>query len=114
MPDREYIDNYYQHQEKVMIDPKYKATMQPMCLKNDKPENELYIDSEGNFYPCCYMGTHRYKFKHIFSPKNSSYNIKSDTLDKILDNQNVKKFFESTKDFDSAHECCKIYCGGKK
>lgn len=114
MPDREYIDNYYQQQEKVMIDPKYKATMQPKCLKNHKPENELYIDSEGNFYPCCYMGTHRYKFKHIFSPKNSSYNIKSDTLDKILDNQNVKKFFESTKDFDSAHECCKIYCGGKK
>ena len=31
----------------------------------------------------------------------------------ILENKKVIDFFNSTKDFKSAHECCKIQCGVK-
>ena len=71
----------------------------------------MYIDAEGNFYPCCYFGTYRYKFKSIFSPKDGNFNIKTHTINDILNNARVKNFFDSTKDFETAHECCKIKCG---
>ncbi len=37
--------------------------------------------------------------------------IKTHTIDDILNNARVKNFFDSTKDFETAHECCKIKCG---
>ena len=113
MPDREYVDSYYEHQQDVLIDKSYKADMKPYCLKNNVPSNELYIDAEGDFYPCCWIGTYRYKYKHVFSPKESNFNIKTNSLQSILENGKVKDFFESTKHFTSAHECCKIQCGVK-
>ena len=57
--------------------------------------------------------TYRYKYNNVFSPKTSDFNIENNTLETILNNQKVKEFFESTKDFNSAHECCKIQCGVK-
>ncbi len=114
MPDREFVDSYYEHQEEVLISPKYSTDMEPYCIKNNEPSNQLYIDAEGDFYPCCWIGTYRYKFKHIFSPKQNKFNIKDSTLNGILQNTKVKDFFESTKQFTSAHECCKIQCGVKK
>ena len=84
-----------------------------LLLKNNEPSNELYIDAEGDFYPCCWIGTYRYKYKHVFSPKESNFNIKTNSLQSILENGKVKDFFESTKHFTSAHECCKIQCGVK-
>jgi len=59
------------------------------------------------------MGTHRYKYKSLFSPKQNKFNIAHNTLDGILSKNNVKDFFESTKQFTSAHDCCKIQCGKK-
>jgi sulfatase maturation enzyme AslB (radical SAM superfamily) len=109
MPDREFVDNHYQQQQKVLIDPTYTTNMEPMCLVG----NQLYIDAEGDFYPCCWMGTYRYKYKSLFSPKESTFNIGKSTLDDILNNIKVKEFFESTKQFTSAHDCCKIQCGKK-
>ena len=114
MPDREFVDSYYEHQEEVLISSKYSTDMEPYCIKNNEPSNQLYIDAEGDFYPCCWIGTYRYKFKHIFSPKQNKFNIKDSTLNGILQNTKVKDFFESTKQFTSAHECCKIQCGVKK
>jgi len=29
----------------------------------------------------------------------------------ILQNKKVKSFFESTKSYETADKCCKIYCG---
>ena len=113
MPDREFVDNAYTHQEQVLIDMNYQTSMAPVCLKKGEPANRLYIDSEGDFYPCCWMGTYRYKFKSIFSPKEKQFNIQNNTLEKILTNPDVKKFFNETKQFTSAHECCKIKCGIK-
>ena len=113
MPDRPYVDNYYKHQKEVLINKEYTADMKPYCLTNNLPSNDLYIDAEGDFYPCCWIGTYRYKFKNIFSPKQNKFNIKDNTIDGILENTEVKKFFESTKQFTSAHECCKIQCGVK-
>ena len=114
MPDREYVDNLYQQQEKILIDPNFKVEMNPHCHKNNLPYNDLYIDAEGDFYPCCWMGTYRFKFKSIFSPKKNKFNIATQTLKEIMENKTVKKFFQSTKQFTSAHECCKIQCGVKK
>ena len=113
MPSKKYVDDYFYHQEKILNDKNYKTTMSPECLKNNKPAKELFVDAEGNFYPCCYIASYRYKYKHVFSPKNQKFNIKNNTLDSILNNQEVKNFFNSTKDFNVAHECCKIHCGIK-
>jgi MoaA/NifB/PqqE/SkfB family radical SAM enzyme len=113
MPDREFVDSVYEQQKQVLINPKFSTEMQPKCLKNDTPENDLYIDAEGDFYPCCWIGTYRYRFKSIFNPKDKPFNIKDNTLDTILDQVMVKDFFKSTKQFTSAHECCKIQCGVK-
>ena len=111
MPDREFTDNHYETQQEVLINPEYSLELKPKCLKNDLPSESLYVDAEGDFYPCCWIGTYRYKYKSIFSPK--SFNIKDNTLNQILENNSVKDFFNSTKQFTSAHECCKIQCGVK-
>jgi sulfatase maturation enzyme AslB (radical SAM superfamily) len=113
MPDREFVDTYYQQQQKILIDPNFKTNMEPGCLINNNPGKALYVDAEGDFYPCCWMGTHRYKYKSLFSPKQNKLNIAHNTLDGILNKNNVKDFFESTKQFTSAHDCCKIQCGKK-
>ena len=113
MPDREFVDTYYQQQEQVLIDANYKADMKPLCLEKNEPSKNLYIDAEGDFYPCCWIGTYRYKFKSIFSPKTNQFNIKDNSLEGILTNTEVKKFFDSTNQFTSAHDCCKIQCGVK-
>ena len=111
MPAPEYVDYHYKYQEKVLINSQYSSTMKPICLKNDLPSNSLYIDAEGDFYPCCWIATYRYKFKSIFSPKKTKMNIATHSLNEILENKQVIDFFNTTKDFKSAHECCKIQCG---
>ena len=113
MPDREFVDTYYQQQKRVLIDPNFKTKMEPVCLVDNKPSRALYIDAEGDFYPCCWMGTYRYKYKSLFSPKKNKFNIGTSNLDDILKHSQVKEFFESTKQFTSAHNCCKIKCGVK-
>ena len=113
MPDREFVDNYYKTQKEVLINPNFSLDMQPKCLKNDLPSESLYVDAEGDFYPCCWMGSYRYKYKSMFSPKQKTFNIKNNTLNQILENTEVKDFFNTTKQFTSAHECCKIQCGVK-
>jgi len=113
MPDRKYVDDYYKIQKEVLINPAFSIDMQPKCLKNNLPSENLYIDAEGDFYPCCWMGTYRYKYKSVFSPKQKPFNIKDNTLNQILENNSIKDFFTSTKQFTSAHECCKIQCGVK-
>ena len=111
MPDGKYINTKYIHQEKVLTNTSYNFLMKPKCLENDEPRNQLYIDAEGNFYPCCWIGTYRYKFKSLFSPRDGNFNIKTHTINEILNNTRVKNFFKTTKDFETAHECCKIQCG---
>lgn len=111
MPDKKYISKYHEHQKAVIEDAKYTTTMAPWCIKNDRPSNHLYIDAEGDFYPCCWVGGYRFKYKSIFSPKKSNFNIKNNSLDDILNTDIVQEFFSTTKQFTSAHECCKIHCG---
>jgi|TARA_B100000902_G_scaffold391986_1_gene443566 organic radical activating enzyme len=113
IPDKKYIDNYWKHQKTVLVDQKYEAEMSPQCMKNKLPNNYLYVDAEGDFYPCCWIGTYRYKYKSVFSPKGKPFNIKDKTLEQILEKDSIKEFFASTNQFTSAHECCKIQCGEK-
>ena len=114
MPDREYVDNYYKQQEQVLVNKDYTANMEPRCLVDEKPSELLYVDAEGDFYPCCWMGTYRYRYKSVFSPKQNKFNIANTTLNDILGNKDIKDFFNTTKQFTSAHQCCKIQCGVKK
>lgn len=111
MPDQKYIHDTFYHKEKIIKDKTYKANMLPKCLVKNTPKDRFYIDAEGNFYPCCWMGTYRYRYKSVFSPKLNKFNIATTTLKEILNNDAVKDFFNSTKYFESAHECCKIECG---
>ena len=113
MPDREFIDDYFKHQEKILIDKNYTTEMRPECMIHDGPHSPLYIDSEGDFYPCCYMGTYRYKYKSLFAPTDGNFNIKDNTFNEIMQRKEVIDFFNSTKQFTSAHDCCKIQCGVK-
>ena len=113
MPDKEYVDSYHEHQKAVLVDATHESDMSPGCLENNVPSNSLYVDAEGDFYPCCWIGTYRYKYKSVFSPKQKQFNIKDNTLNQILENNSIKDFFTSTKQFTSAHECCKIQCGVK-
>jgi len=111
MPDKKNVDNRFLHREKILSNNNYVHTIKPKCLKNNEPAVRLYIDAEGYFYPCCYIGSYRYKFKSMFSPKDGNFNIKKYSIKDILNNVRVKDFFKTTKDFKSAHECCKIQCG---
>ena len=110
-PSEEFVSTYNTHQLSVLKTTDYKTKMSPACLTNNLPVNYLYIDAEGNFYPCCWIGTYRYKFKSIFSLKQLNFNIRSYSISDILNNSDVKKFFQSTKDYESAHDCCKLQCG---
>jgi MoaA/NifB/PqqE/SkfB family radical SAM enzyme len=110
-PADKFVNSLYEHQLNVLKNKNYKTKMSPACLINDLPSRDLYIDALGNFYPCCWIGTHRYKFKSIFSPKKLNFNIKDYSLNDILGNIDVKNFFQSTNDYESAHNCCKLQCG---
>jgi len=113
MPDEEFVDTTYKQAQEILTNLNFKTSMSPKCLSNNKPQRSLYIDAEGDFYPCCWMGTYQYKYKSIFSPKTKMFNIKDNTIENILEWEEVKNFFNSTKQFTSAHECCKIKCGVK-
>lgn len=112
MPDEKYVDPAYKGQIAVSNGTDEKAIINQQCMSvpNGKPDTELYIDSEGDFYPCCKTGLYAFRYKNIFSPKSKKYNIKDNTIDQILGNKEVEKFFDSTKSYDLADKCCKIYC----
>ena len=112
MPDEKYVDPAYKGQIAVSNGTDEKAIINQQCMSvpNGKPDTELYIDSEGDFYPCCKTGLYAFRYKNIFSPKSKKYNIKDNTIDQILSNKEVEKFFNSTKSYNLADKCCKIYC----
>ena len=113
MPDEKFVDSSYKQSQEILNNPNFTTKISPRCLVDNKPQRNLYIDAEGDFYPCCWMGTYHYKYKSIFSPKTQMFNIKDNTIESILEWEEVKQFFDSTKQFTSAHECCKIKCGVK-
>jgi len=118
MPDKEFVDPLYAHQIEVINDTDKESVIRQKCMtkQNGQPDKNLYIDSEGNFYPCCYQGLLTFRYKNIFSPKapNKGYNIANHTIKQILGKTEVNEFFDSTKSYSSADRCCKIYCGVPK
>ena len=113
MPDKKYVDSSYKHQIAVTKGEDIKTIIKQKCMStiNGNPDMDLYIDAEGNFYPCCKMGLYAFRYKSIFSPKNKEFNIENNTMDQLLSNKKVISFFESTKSYETANKCCKIYCG---
>jgi len=111
MPDNKYVDQQHNHQKNVTSKKNIDGKMLPKCLKNNIPSNDLYIDSAGDFYPCCWTGLYAFRYKDMFNPKNKKFNIKDHTVESILSNDKVKTFFTKIKDYESASPCCKIYCG---
>lgn len=115
MPSKKYVDERYDRQIKVSQDMDIGGKIIPKCISktNGAPDQGLYIDAEGDFYPCCYTGLYAFRYKNIFSPKHNRFNIKNNTYDTILEIAEVKNFFQSIKSYETADKCCKIYCGVK-
>lgn len=112
MPDDKHVDQNYVYKENVRKDLKeYKAKMNPVCMVNKKPANELYIDSAGNFYPCCFQGGYHWRHQDIFDPRLTKFNIKDNTVESILSNLDVKRFFNDIFNYEKVNKCCKINCG---
>jgi MoaA/NifB/PqqE/SkfB family radical SAM enzyme len=111
MPDKKFVDTKYQHQKTVITKKKLNGVMSPKCLKKGIPTDSLYIDSAGDFYPCCWTGLYAFKYKDMFDPKQKKFNIKDHNVNSILTNNKVQEFFTKIKDYESASHCCKIYCG---
>jgi len=113
MPDEKYVDPSYKHQIEVTKERDRATHIKQACMEkiNTVPNKNLYIDAEGNFYPCCKIGLYAFRYKTIFSPKDKKFNIKNNTVQQILGDSAVKQFFESTKSYETADKCCKIYCG---
>lgn len=117
MPNNKFVDSNYRHQKEVIKDQTRQQgkTIKPKCLdQHGNPKKMLYIDCNGNFYPCCWTGVYAYRYKDIFNPKHKKYSIANTTLEQILNDEKVKDFFNSTKDYESASLCCKINCGQYK
>lgn len=117
MPTEEFVDSSYKHQAQVTKGTDDKSsTMRQRCMSvlNGEPDTELYIDSDGDFYPCCKTGLYAFRYKNIFSPKDRKFNIRDNTVEQILNHPDVKGFFDSTKSYDTAFSCCKIYCRKKE
>ena len=111
MPDERFVNDAYKHQIKVSNNENISGEMKPKCLLEGKPKNNLYIDSAGDFYPCCWTGLYGHRHKDIFNPTLKKFNIKNHTVESIMSDNEVKIFFTKTKDYESASRCCKIYCG---
>lgn len=111
MPSSKYVDKNYLHQKRELKNNVNNGKMNPKCLLKTKPKQNLYIDSAGNFYPCCWTGLYGYRHKDIFDPRSKKFNIADNSLKDITENVLVRKFFDRTKSYDSASKCCKIYCG---
>lgn len=116
MPDPEYVDENYIHQRNVTNETDSHDFIKQECMSvmNGEPDRMLFIDADGDFYPCCNTANYAFRYKNIFSPKKKKFNIKDNTIDQILENTEVKNFFKSTKNYKTADKCCKIYCGKKE
>jgi organic radical activating enzyme len=113
MPDEKYVDPSYIHQIAATKEQDTAKIIKQKCMSdmNGNPNRGLYIDAEGDFYPCCKMGLYAFRYKTIFTPKDKRFNIKNNTIEQILEDYTVKQFFGSTKSYETADKCCKIYCG---
>lgn len=116
MPDEQYVNPIYKHQISVTKNKDSGSGIQQQCMSvtNGLPDTRLYIDSAGDFYPCCYLGLYAYRHKNIFDPRQKKYNIRDNTIQEILGRPEVQSFFDDTKEYQSAHKCCKINCGVPK
>lgn len=111
MPDKKYVDERYIHQNKLIINDEQDGKIIPKCINNGEPSNDLYIDSAGNFYPCCWQGLYAFRHKDIFNPSLQKFNIKNFTASTILNNNQIKEFFSNIFNYEKVNKCCKIYCG---
>jgi len=117
MPDEKYVDLSYKHQIEVTKGLDKDNIIEQKCMsvpESGVADNRLYIDADGDFYPCCRTGLYAFRYKNIFSPKHKKYNIKDNTIEQIMGSPEVKHFFNLTKTYQSADNCCKIYCGVNK
>ena len=116
MPDKQYVNDNYTHQKNVTegTDTYRYIKQDCMSVTDGEPDRMLFIDADGDFYPCCNTANYAFRYKNIFSPKKKKYNIKDNTIKQILESIEVKNFFKSTKNYKTADKCCKIYCGRKE
>lgn len=101
MPDQKYIDETYFSQKQIIEGQKTQGEMMPYCKSNQ----DIFIDSQGDIYPCCESATHRFKKKHVFGKQN--INI---SQGKLILSQSHKNFLKSTHEWDTAPLVCRLHC----
>jgi len=95
MPEQKFID------ERPDIRDEVDHAMMPKCLTNQY----IYIDSQGDIYPCCWTGTHRFKKKNAFG--KTPLNISSGQYSL---SQNKINFLNDSKSWNTASLVCKMHC----
>ena len=100
MPDEEFIDTRYHHQLDTLQDDT-STEMSPKCATNQ----DIYIDSKGDIYPCCWSGTHRFKQKYAFGKSRINVNQGQYVLTPTHNN-----FLEDTNKWDTAPLVCRLHC----
>jgi MoaA/NifB/PqqE/SkfB family radical SAM enzyme len=110
IPSNNYVDNSVIENIDLLDKSDSKAKMRPQCLTK---KTWTLIDCHGNIHPCCYMGTLHLSTKTIWNPNRGKFNIKNNTIEDVFNNQEVKQFYESTKDLKTANRYCKMFCGVK-
>jgi MoaA/NifB/PqqE/SkfB family radical SAM enzyme len=110
IPSDNFIDNSIVENMSISDDDT-SSTIRPQCLK---PNTAMtLIDCHGDIYPCCYLAPYHLSTKTIWNARDGKFNIKDNTIDDIFNNNEVKEFYESTKNLKSANRYCKMFCGVK-
>jgi len=100
LPNEDYIDK---QKIDIMhdIDSNQPLQLFPQCNTNKM----IYIDCNGDIYPCCWTGTYRFKEKNIFGKEKININ-----QGKLAFNHKHQKFLKNAKEWNTAPLVCRLHC----
>lgn len=104
MPDKEFISDNYDDQLKIIDNEQNERFMVPYCKTNKL----IYIDAEGNIYPCCESGSYRFKNKNVFGKNPINISQGKFTL-----SPTHKNFLSDTQEWQNAQLVCRLHCSKK-
>jgi len=102
MPTDQYINEKYALKKNTVNNNTTKKQMSPKCLTNQ----DIFIDSQGNIFPCCYSATYRFRQKNPFGKTLMNIDQISYKLDTEKNN-----FLHDSQQWSSASLVCRLHCG---
>jgi len=67
------------------------AIIDPKCSQGQ----DHFITADGYYSPCCYLADHRFYYKTPFGKNKSQYDIRKNTLSKILQQPQTVEFYQT-------------------